>query len=369
MSIMIMKKNVEINGSFERWMEVIYYHWIFKDKLALSPMPSGYNIKFLSEIFDNVVVLVEESELVYDLNLWRKFNVNLLYIPIPDFSPPHLLTVYEVAKWIDNAIRNGKRVLVHCYGGLGRSGTIAASYLIYANGLKWQEAINHVRSCRPGAIEVLGQQAVLEAFDLMLRTSTKPAIDMLIELGSKFNFGRGVGHASKVTQLSLKLWHLLRNLLKLENDTVLPLIIAGILHDIGVKIDERNHHVLSYNLFLENARELSIHIDGEILEIAGFLIFHHRRKTGCPNKDESIPLDIRLVVSKLTGILRVADGLDRSLSQIVDDLDYKLYDDQLVIEVFCRDICDENIQGALRKSELLSKMLGKQIIMITREFY
>lgn len=344
-------------------------YWIIEDKLAISPMPSKYDVAFLSQFFDSVVVLVEEHELVYDLDLWRKFNVDLYHVPIPDFHAPHLLTVYNVAKWIDRAINEDKRVLIHCYGGLGRSGTIAAGYLVYANGLEWREAINHVRLCRPGAIEVLGQQAVLEALDLMLRALTKPAIDTIINFGLQFDFGRGIGHASKVTQLSLKLWHLLRHLLKLEDDTISPLLIAGILHDIGVKIDEKNHHIKSYNLLHENMEKLPGHLNDEILEIAGFLIYHHRRRTGDPRKDERIPLDLRLNVSKLIALIRVADGFDRSLNQTVDDIEYKINDDQLIIEAFCCDICDENVKGAIDKSELLSKILDKHIVIFAREFY
>ena len=45
-----------------------------------------------------------------------------------------------------------RTVVVHCLGGLGRSGTLAASLLIRA-GLGAQEAIDLTRSCRPGAIE------------------------------------------------------------------------------------------------------------------------------------------------------------------------------------------------------------------------
>ena len=65
----------------------------------------------------------------------------------------------------------GERVLVHCRGGLGRAGSVAARLLVEF-GATPSEAIAQVRAVRPGAIEtreqerwVLRQQAVDEARD------------------------------------------------------------------------------------------------------------------------------------------------------------------------------------------------------------
>ncbi len=49
-------------------------------------------------------------------------------------------------------LQAGNTVVVHCLGGLGRSGTLAACLLIRA-GLGAQAAMDLTRTCRPGAIE------------------------------------------------------------------------------------------------------------------------------------------------------------------------------------------------------------------------
>ncbi len=54
-------------------------------------------------------------------------------------------------------LQAGQRVLVHCRGGLGRAGTVAARLLVEA-GVAPGEAINMVRKVRPGAIETRRQE-------------------------------------------------------------------------------------------------------------------------------------------------------------------------------------------------------------------
>ena len=56
-----------------------------------------------------------------------------------------------------NALLAGHRVLVHCRGGLGRAGTVAARLLVEL-GVPAVEAIRRVRAARPGAIETIEQQ-------------------------------------------------------------------------------------------------------------------------------------------------------------------------------------------------------------------
>lgn len=49
-------------------------------------------------------------------------------------------------------ILNGGFVAIHCWGGLGRTGVVAAD-LLMAFGFDAAEAISHVRKVRPGTIE------------------------------------------------------------------------------------------------------------------------------------------------------------------------------------------------------------------------
>lgn len=82
-------------------------------------------------------------------------GIRYFHLPIEDTNVPD--AQFE-EKWTDagKAIRddlvNGRKVLIHCKGGLGRSGMIAARLLVEL-GMEPEKAIRRVRRARPGAIE------------------------------------------------------------------------------------------------------------------------------------------------------------------------------------------------------------------------
>lgn len=65
----------------------------------------------------------------------------------------------ECAELLAN-LDSGKKMYVHCRGGLGRTGTLAARLLI-EKGLLPEMAMEEVREARPGAIETLDQEEYL----------------------------------------------------------------------------------------------------------------------------------------------------------------------------------------------------------------
>ena len=67
--------------------------------------------------------------------------------------------LHATLAWLEPVLAAGGRVLVHCVGGLGRSGTIAAC-LLRSRGVSAEEAIAMVRAARsPRAIETHAQEA------------------------------------------------------------------------------------------------------------------------------------------------------------------------------------------------------------------
>jgi protein-tyrosine phosphatase len=64
----------------------------------------------------------------------------------------------------DNGLNSGDRVLVHCVGGLGRSGMAAAAYL-RTRGAAVDEAIEAVRAARSQrALETAVQEEFIQEF-------------------------------------------------------------------------------------------------------------------------------------------------------------------------------------------------------------
>ncbi|USS40173.1 dual specificity protein phosphatase family protein [Thermococcus aggregans] len=146
----------------------------FVDKhVAFSPMPYPEEIPELVGKFDAVVVLTYEYELYYDLEELTKRGIEVLYAPIEDFTAPSLEELLEIVKWIYKRVKEGKKVLIHCLGGSGRSGTVATAYLMYAYGLSLKEALARVRSLKPSAVETEEQMKVLEELEEYLKQGKK----------------------------------------------------------------------------------------------------------------------------------------------------------------------------------------------------
>jgi ADP-ribosyl-[dinitrogen reductase] hydrolase len=112
-----------------------------------------------------VVTLVEPNELallrVENLGEEvRRRGMSWFHLPIADISTPDEGFERDWASSGDalrTLLRNGRDVLVHCRGGLGRAGTIAACLLIEL-GMEPAVAIRRVRNARPGAIETREQE-------------------------------------------------------------------------------------------------------------------------------------------------------------------------------------------------------------------
>lgn len=115
-----------------------------------------------------VLTLVEPAELValqvphLGEEVQRR-GIGWRHLPIPDYSVP---TEAFEQRWqsdgrqIRALLRDGADVLVHCKGGLGRAGMIAAR-LLAELGMAPEEAIREVRRARKGAIETPSQLALV----------------------------------------------------------------------------------------------------------------------------------------------------------------------------------------------------------------
>jgi predicted protein tyrosine phosphatase len=86
-----------------------------------------------------------------------------LRLPTTDHTPPSLAQLRMGAAFIDESIKAGQTVLVHCHAGIGRSTLLCACYLVYA-GMDGMAAWHTVRERRTIAFLNLKQQAALDEF-------------------------------------------------------------------------------------------------------------------------------------------------------------------------------------------------------------
>ncbi len=145
--------------------------WIRKGEIACSSMPNNEKdlLRWLNAGIRAVVVLIEDHELTFTwksisqyLDELRELGFEVYHSPIRDFSAPSLDQCLKILSWISKRVSEGKPVLIHCRGGIGRSGTIAACYLIYRHSLTPDDALLYVRKRIPYAAEAPPQETLVK---------------------------------------------------------------------------------------------------------------------------------------------------------------------------------------------------------------
>jgi atypical dual specificity phosphatase len=138
--------------------------WIDEPQLLGSRNPSDSDLERLRrDGFGVLVSLLCEKERAprYDIARAAALGYVRYNIPVQDFNPPTLDQLEQFVKLVDG-LPPGTKMIVHCEGGIGRTGTFAAAYWV-AKGMTAAEAIMHVRRARRGAVETQGQEAVLRS--------------------------------------------------------------------------------------------------------------------------------------------------------------------------------------------------------------
>lgn len=106
----------------------------------------------------------------------KSYPMGFYHLPITDVNPPDERFAQRwvsVGPKLRQILLDGGKILIHCRGGLGRTGTVAAQLLVEL-GMPHEEAIKAVRNARPGAIENSKQESyVYSCKPLIVRLSVK----------------------------------------------------------------------------------------------------------------------------------------------------------------------------------------------------
>lgn len=128
-------------------MDAYRLTWI-SGNLAVGGAPLSYDdLRTIREQgVDAIVNLCAEYCDLHDIERGSGFEV--FYLPVHDDSAPAMEELERALDWLDEALYLGKKALVHCRHGIGRTGTFIAAYLLRRGfGLKRAEAaLKKIRS-------------------------------------------------------------------------------------------------------------------------------------------------------------------------------------------------------------------------------
>jgi len=173
-------------------------------------------------------------------------------------------------------------------------------------------------------------------------------------------------HSRHVTFTALKIYDALRGELDLNDNDRELLEYASLMHDIGYYISHRKHH--KHALYLIRYADLRGFREEEI-EVMASVARYHRRSTPKKRHERYRKLDkpLRKKVEKLSGILRIADGMDRSHYQNVQNVDIEIEEDNINIALTTKSDPQLEIWGAMRKSQLFEKVTGRTLHITTKK--
>lgn len=133
--------------------------WIDAPHILGSENPTSTGLEKLSgEGFTILICLLDEDAQAprYDATAARTLGFVRHTIPVKDRHAPTINQLNQFMKLLD-ALPESAKTIVHCEGGIGRTGTFAAAYWV-AKGMSASDAIARVRQARPGALETPEQE-------------------------------------------------------------------------------------------------------------------------------------------------------------------------------------------------------------------
>jgi exopolyphosphatase / guanosine-5'-triphosphate,3'-diphosphate pyrophosphatase len=173
-----------------------------------------------------------------------------------------------------------------------------------------------------------------------------------------------VTHSEKVRELSLSLFDQLMPLHGYGAWERELLGYAAILHDIGVVIGYYDHHKHSAYLVLNSSLLGFSHRE---IAILAYLVRNHRK--GLADTSElaaTLLLDDPDRIARLSALLRIAEFLERSKSQVVQRLRISIAADEITIAVEASGDATVEIWEAQRRSGLLEKAYGVRVRIVGR---
>ncbi len=172
-------------------------------------------------------------------------------------------------------------------------------------------------------------------------------------------------HVEQVRIIGLTLFDRLCNVMGADQEERPILEAACLLHDVGQVVSYRKHHKHSFQLIMHAER---LNFTSRDRYLVAMVSRYHRRK-GPSLKDEEFARltdDEQGIVRRMSALLRVADGLDRGHTSAVERVSTRITAERLTIRATPKlKAADLSLEcwGAAKKSDVLAKVLGREVLV------
>lgn len=98
-------------------------------------------------------------------------DVSYLHLDVEDFGAPTIEELDSSVKFIEEQMARGRSVMVHCAAGKGRTGAVLAAYLVKIENLGAEDAIEKLRTIRPGSVQSIVQETAVAMYEKYLKAN------------------------------------------------------------------------------------------------------------------------------------------------------------------------------------------------------
>mmetsp|Transcript_4416 Transcript_4416/g.10612 ORF Transcript_4416/g.10612 Transcript_4416/m.10612 type:complete len:1152 (-) Transcript_4416:225-3680(-) len=182
------------------------FSFLWKNEVALSSTPNSQEqIQAWKDLFHtSLVITLTEEQPLPESWFQQVESCRNLFVPVPNYEAPSRGQMDKIIDAIEETVKEGDSVVVHCGGGKGRAGTVGACLLLRYGSLGirasiWGEiwkapstiadlpthfnsaaAIKFLRTTRPGSIETKIQESFVRQYsDLLWKRVILPTFGLL----------------------------------------------------------------------------------------------------------------------------------------------------------------------------------------------
>ncbi len=190
----------------------------------------------------------------------------------------------------------------------------------------------------------------------------KAMLDAVMALARRCNYE--AEHTHQVTMLALKLFDELAPLHRMGKEERGLLRLGSLLHDIGWMSGQKGHHKSAMRLIMSDS---TLPLDPDQKKVVALIARYHRKSLPKENHEHYGDLGpaAKCRVSVLAGILRIADGLDRSHGNRIRNLHCTVDERRIILDCDTDGSPELELWAAGKKADLLERHFRRNLVIRT----